>query len=77
MLYLCWQNDNTVLGVATSEEEAQKMCSEYADAYMPIQENEAQRERVDSTSLCTYNTPEGFLSFNETFKKYSFFKKNN
>ena len=38
MLYLCWQNDNTVLGVATSEEEAQKMCSEYADAYMPIQE---------------------------------------
>jgi hypothetical protein len=37
------------LGVATSEEKAQEICSELGDSYMPIKENFAQREDIDST----------------------------
>jgi hypothetical protein len=74
MLYLCWQNDCTILGVATSEEKAQEICSELGDSYMPIKENFAQREDIDSTPLCKYMLNEGFLSYTEAIEKGYKFK---
>lgn len=74
MLYLCWQNDNSVLGVATSEEKAKKVCSSIGDSYMPIQENCAQREYVETTPMCIYHTRDGFLTYEESLEKGYTFK---
>ena len=68
-MYLCWQNDGSVLGVATSEENAQEMCSELGDSYMPVQENYAQREFIETTPICIHNTKHGFLNYKECLKK--------
>ena len=68
-MYLCWQNDNTVLGVATTEEIAQSMCSEYGDSYMYIEENIACREHVETTELVKYNIDNEFLSYQECLDK--------
>lgn len=68
-MYLCWQNDNTVLGVATTEEDAQNMCTEYGDSYMYLEENVAQRRNVDSTPLCYYRTNSGFETWKELVEK--------
>ena len=68
-MYLCWQNDNTVLGVATTEETAQSMCSEYGDSYMYIEENIACREHVETTELVKYNIHNKFLSYQECLDK--------
>lgn len=74
--YLCWQNDNTILGVATSEESAKNMCSEEGDSYMVIETDVAERRNIETTELVIYNTRYGFLSYDEittrglgTFKK--------
>lgn len=53
--YLCWDNDNTVLGIATSEKNAQKMCSKTGQSYMPVELNQAETDYVETTALCTYN----------------------
>ena len=68
-MYLCWQNDNTVLGVATTEETAQSMCSEYGDSYMYIEENIACREHVETTELVKYNIHNKFLTYQECLDK--------
>ena len=68
-MYLCWQNDNTVLGVATTEEIAQSMCSEYGDSYMYIEENKAHRDYVETTELVKYNIDNEFLSYQECLDK--------
>ena len=68
-MYLCWQNDNTVLGVATTEEIAQNLCSEYGDSYMYIEENIACREHVETTELVKYNIDNKFLSYQECLDK--------
>ena len=68
-MYLCWQNDGSILGVATSEENAQEMCSELGDSYMSVQENYAQRKSVETTPMCIYNTKYGFLNYEECLKK--------
>lgn len=64
-MYLVWQNDNTVLGIASTEEKAQQMCTQYCDSYMFIQEDTAQRQSEEVTEDCIYKTPHGFLSFKE------------
>ena len=68
-MYLCWQNDNTVLGVATTEEIAQNLCSEYGDSYMYIEENIACREHVETTELVKYNIYNKFLTYQECLDK--------
>lgn len=68
-MYLCWQNDNTVLGVATTEEIAQSMCSEYGDSYMYIEENKAHRDYEETTELVKYNIDNKFLSYPECLDK--------
>ena len=68
-MYLCWQNDNTVLGVATTEEIAQSMCSECGDSYMYIEENIACREHVETTELVKYNIHNKFLTYQECLDK--------
>ena len=64
-MYLCWQNDNTILGVATTEETAQYMCSEYGDSYMYIEENNAHRDYEETTELVKYNIDSKFLTYQE------------
>lgn len=64
-MYLCWQNDNTILGVATTEETAQSMCSEYGDSYMFIEENKAHREYEETTELVKYNIDNKFLTYQD------------
>ena len=68
-MYLCWQNDNTVLGVATTEEIAQNLCSEYGDSYMYIEENKAHRDYEETTELVKYNIDNKFLSYQECLDK--------
>ena len=68
-MYLCWQNDNTVLGVATTEEIAQSMCSEYGDSYMYIEENKAHRDYEETTELVKYNIDNKFLTYQECLDK--------
>ena len=68
-MYLCWQNDNTILGVVTTEEIARNMCSEYGDSYMYIEENVACRENVDTTKLVKYNIDNNLLSYKECIEK--------
>ena len=68
-MYLCWQNDNTILGVATTEETAQSMCSEYGDSYMYIEEDKAHRDYEETTELVKYNIDNKFLSYQECLDK--------
>ena len=68
-MYLCWQNDNTVLGVATTEEIAQSMCSEYGDSYMYIEENKGHRDYEETTELVKYNIDNKFLTYQECLDK--------
>ena len=68
-MYLCWQNDNTILGVATTEEIAQSMCSEYGDSYMYIEENKAHRDYEETTELVKYNIDNKFLTYEECLDK--------
>lgn len=68
-MYLCWQNDNTILGVATTEEIAQSMCSEYGDSYMYIEEDKAHRDYEETTELVKYNIDNKFLSYQECLDK--------
>ena len=68
-MYLCWQNDNTVLGVATTEEIAQNLCSEYGDSYMYIEEDKAHRDYEETTELVKYNIDNKFLSYQECLDK--------
>lgn len=65
IVYICWQNDNTILGVASSEEKAQEMCSELGEAYMSIRLDEVERENIDTTELCIHHVKEGFKTYDE------------
>lgn len=75
-LFLCWQNDNSVLGVATSEDSAKKMCSEFGDSYMSIESDVAEREGIETAPLVIYQTGNNvFLSYTEAKEQgYNFYK---
>ena len=64
-IYLCWQNDCTLLGVADTEENARKMCSEFGDSYCPTEINVANRENVETTPLCLYNINGEFKTYKQ------------
>lgn len=72
-VYLVWQNDKTILGVANTEKNAQNMCQEFGDSYMPIELNVATRENIETTHLCTYKTEQGFLTYQQAIaQNYTF-----
>lgn len=73
--YLCWDKDNTVLGVATDEENAKNMCKQTNQAYMPISLNVACTDNVETTKLCTYNVEGKFLTYEQVLANgYTFSK---
>ena len=63
--YLCWDKDNTVLGVATDEENAKNMCKQTNQAYMPILLNVACTDNAKADKLCTYNVEGKFLTYEQ------------
>lgn len=72
LLYLLWQSTKDgakLMGVATSKEQAKRLCVVTGDAYMQIQSDVCVREDVDTTPLCKYKLP------NETFGSYEDLKK--
>jgi len=73
-LYLCWQNDNTVLGIATSEKKAKELCSEFGDSYMKVESNKSNRNCIETTKLCIYHVHKGFKTFDECIKAGYTFK---
>lgn len=68
-VFICWQNDGSILGIATTEENARKMCTESEDAYLAIEPNVAKRESINTTKLCMYNVDGSFLNYSEYRKK--------
>ena len=62
-LYLCWDIGASLLGVATTEEEAQKMCYKTGQSYMPIEPNTSEKGDVDVTELCIYNISRKFYPY--------------
>lgn len=68
-VFICWQNDGSILGIATTEENARKMCTEFGDAYFAVEPNVAKREYVDTTKLCIYNVKGSFLTHLECLEK--------
>lgn len=69
IVYLCWQNDNTILGIADTEDNARKMCTEFSDSYMPVELNVACRKNTESTPMCTYNVGSEFLTYEEALNQ--------
>ena len=74
-VFLVWDNDGTVLGVAEDEDNAKAMCTEIGDSYNEIVANVAERENIDTTELCTYKTTCGFLTYEEAIRNGINFKK--
>ena len=73
-VYLCWQCDNSILGIASSKKEAMRMCTNIGDSFMPVELNVPERNSIDSTPLCIFCTQFGFLSYEECLKKGYTFK---
>lgn len=75
-VYLCWQYDNTILGIASSEKKAQEMCSELGESYMKIELNRSERQDLDATVFCKHHVKEGFLTYQECLDRgYTFSKE--
>lgn len=68
-MYLCWQKDGKVLGVASSKERAQEMCNEIGDSYLKIELNTPVRKNIEVTKMCVHHTKYGFLTYEESIKK--------
>ena len=64
-MYLCWARNNTILGVATTEERAREMCSEIGDCYLKVLPDVKFSEDINVTKLCTHHTSQGFLTYEE------------
>lgn len=76
-VFICWQNDNTVLGIATSEASARYMCSEFGDSYFPVNTDEPHRGYEETTEKCIYRVKEGFLPYQDCIEKgYRFYRLN-
>lgn len=67
-VYVCWDNDGSVLGIATTVDKAQEICKNPGQAYMKIATNVAEYLNVDSTELCIHNVNGMFLTYNEAVK---------
>lgn len=74
-VFLVWDNDGTVLGVAEDEDNAKAMCTEIGDSYNEIVANVAERNNIDTTELCTYKTTCGFLTYKEAVRNGINFRK--
>ena len=74
-VFLVWDNDGTVLGVAEDEDNAKAMCTRIGDSYNEIVANIAERNNIDTTELCTYKTSCGFLTYEEAIRNGINFKK--
>lgn len=74
-VFLVWDNDGTVLGVAEDEDNAKTMCTRIGDSYNEIVANIAERNNIDTTELCTYKTSCGFLTYEEAIRNGINFKK--
>ena len=62
ILYLLWQSTKDgakLMGVATSEGQAKRLCTSTGDAYMQVQSDVCVREDVDTTPLCKYKLTNG------------------
>lgn len=72
LLYLLWQSTKDgakLMGVATSEGQAKRLCVATGDAYMQVQSDVCTREDVDTTPLCKYRLPDGTFGSYEDLKK--------
>lgn len=72
ILYLLWQStkdDAKLMGVATSERQAKRLCASTGDAYMQVQSDVCIREDVDTTPLCKYKLPGGTFGSYEDLEK--------
>ena len=72
ILYLLWQSTKdgaNLMGVATSEGQAKRLCVATCDAYMQIQSDVCTREDVDTTPLCKYKLPDRTFGSYEDLEK--------
>lgn len=72
LLYLLWQSTKEgykLMGVATSKEQAKRLCIVTGDAYMQIQSDVCIREDVDTTPLCKYKLPDRTFGSHEDLEK--------
>ena len=72
LLYLLWQSTKDgakLMGVATSKEQAKRLCAAIGDAYMQIQSDVCTREDVDTTPLCKYKLPDRTFGSYEDLEK--------
>jgi len=62
-MYICFQAENNcILGVASSEERAKKICSQSGDSYFPIIINKDYgREVISSNDIAVYNIDGVFI----------------
>lgn len=63
-IYVCYQReDKSIMAITSSEETAQKICSETGDCYVPMSLNKNYgREPLDSTDKAIYNIKGQFFS---------------
>ena len=72
ILYLLWQSTKDgakLMGVATSEGQAKRLCASIGDAYMQVQSDVCVREDVDTTPLCKYKLPDRTFGSYEDLEK--------
>ena len=72
LLYLLWQSTKDgakLMGVATSEGQAKRLCASTGDAYMQVQSDVCTREDVDTTPLCKYKLPDRTFGSYEDLEK--------
>lgn len=67
-VFLVWDNNDILLGVAEDEDKAKAMCTEIGDSYNEIVANVAERNNINKTELCTYKTSCGFLTYAEAIR---------
>ena len=65
MLYLCWNNESKIKGVATSKKHAEEMCNEIGDCYLKVEPNVVPNKDTEITELATHHTQFGFFTYNE------------
>ena len=64
-MYICWAKNNTILGIASTEERAREMCSKVGDCYLKVVPDVKFSEDINVTKLCVHNTSQGFLTYDE------------
>lgn len=65
MLYLCWNNESKIKGVATSKKHAEEMCNEIGDCYHKIVPNTVPEEDIEITKMSVHHTQLGFFTYDE------------